>query len=55
MYSTIYNLNFVRKYDIEEKALEELLTIIKEKWDDFLQNDFKKINEVLSNIIDELP
>jgi len=52
--STVYKYNLLTKNNYQEKTTEELQDEIKHKWNDFLNHEMPKLNEVLLREIDSL-
>ena len=47
---TVYTRNILREKDYDGAELDDLTAIIDEKWDDFVNDDLPRINQVLAEI-----
>lgn len=54
MYSTIYNRNFLTQSNYQEKTTEELRKDIELRWNEFLEHELPKLNELLASKIEQM-
>lgn len=54
MWSTIYSRNFLTRNSYQEKSTEELKAEIRHRWNEFLEHELPKLDEVLFREIEHL-
>ena len=54
LWSTVFNRNFLSKNNYQEKTTEELQEEIKHRWNEFLDHDLPKMDDILVKAIEQI-